>query len=165
MRRPSHDDVEAAQRLSEPLLARRSAGGSGGGGPGSSSDVEQGGAAGPPSRGLSPDARSVDLHPAATPGGAFRLTKRTSKAQVGVTVPLAVGLHVMQAAQWGGVGKGCCVEPRSRNHLQILGMACWKAPPSVTPQPAPVPPRHLPRSKRLARKRRPLGMTSLAAWC
>ncbi|KAL4444676.1 hypothetical protein ABPG77_002493 [Micractinium sp. CCAP 211/92] len=81
MRRPSHDDVEAAQRLSEPLLARRSAGGSGGGGPGSSSDVEQGGAAGPPSRGLSPDARSVDLHPAATPGGAFRLTKRTSTAQ------------------------------------------------------------------------------------
>lgn len=70
MRRRSQDDVEA-QRLSEPLLTRRD-GGSGG------SDAEQGGGAA--SRGLSPDARAVDLHPAATPGGAFRLTKRTSTA-------------------------------------------------------------------------------------
>ncbi|KAL4427646.1 hypothetical protein ABPG75_001735 [Micractinium tetrahymenae] len=80
MRRHSQDDVEAACRLAEPLLARRSGGGGGGssGAAAASSDVEQGGAAGPPSRGLSPDARASDLHPAATPGGAFRLTKRAS---------------------------------------------------------------------------------------
>ncbi len=124
MRRPSHDDVEAAQRLSEPLLARRAAGGSGGGGPGSSSDVEQGGAAGPPSRGLSPDARPLDLYPAATPGGAFRLTKRTSTAQVVVTVQLAVGLHVMQAAgEWRQQG----LQLRSMAVAHIRKALAWLA--------------------------------------
>lgn len=63
MRRGSQEyDEEAARR--EPLLAGGSGEADGGGGGGGS-------------RGLSPE-RLGELHSAATPGGAFRLTKRTS---------------------------------------------------------------------------------------